>query len=427
MEVCIPVLETIRADVAVIGGGTAGCFAALAAARAGANTVLVEKSGILGGTMTLCGVDFPGLFHAWGKQIIAGLGWESIERAKSLGGATFPSFAYDRETYRPSQHWKQQVRLDRTIYAKVLDVMCEEACIRTMLHTMFIHASQTDDGVEILLGCKEGVRRVLARCAVDATGDANLVAKLGYAVESSDRLQPATLQNKLSGYDPETVDYEALKDFVKEAIARDILPPGITEKKIVHWVKIQKIDNHIPCPHDAWESAGKSRVEAEARRHLVLTVQALREFPGLRSLFIQSAASECGIHETNRIVGEYTVTADDYVSGKRFDDAICYAFYPIDLHVQSGIDQVFLKEGVVPTIPYRALIPKGSRHVLAAGRILSSDTMANSALRVQAPCMATGQAAGCAAAIAAKLSCSVQEVTHERLCTELEAQGVILP
>src|SRR5690606_13053190 len=98
-----------------------------------------------------------------------------------------------------------------------------------------------------------------------------------------------------------------------------------------------------------------------------------------------------------RIQGEYLVTVDDYTSGKTFPDGVCYAFYPIDLHDKEGVKPTPLQPGVVPSVPLRALIPKGSRHLLVAGRSISSDRLANSALRVQATCMAMGQAAGLAA------------------------------
>lgn len=122
------------------------------------------------------------------------------------------------------------------------------------------------------------------------------------------------------------------------------------------------------------------------------------------------------------------ITADDYINGVCFDDAVCYAFYPIDLHIPPyNVKQVFFKENVCATVPYRALIPKGSQHLLVAGRIVSSDTDANSALRVQAPCMAEGQAAGCAAAIAAKQNIPVSKVDYEQLVRELKRQGAIVP
>jgi hypothetical protein len=121
------------------------------------------------------------------------------------------------------------------------------------------------------------------------------------------------------------------------------------------------------------------------------------------------------VRETVRIVGEYTVTAEEYVRAEKYEDAICNAFYPVDLHVEHGIEQVFLADGLVPSVPYRALIPKGSKRLLVAGRCISSDTYANSALRVQAPCMAMGQAAGVAAAMSDDFASLDIKLLQERL------------
>ena len=111
---------------------------------------------------------------------------------------------------------------------------------------------------------------------------------------------------------------------------------------------------------------------------------------------------EVGFRESCRIEGETVITIDDYTSGRVFDDAVCYAFYPVDLHSRSGVTPRPLARGTVPTVPLRALVPKGSRNIMAAGRCVSSDRLANSGLRVQASCMAMGQAAGATAALAVR-------------------------
>ena len=168
-------------------------------------------------------------------------------------------------------------------------------------------------------------------------------------------------------------------------------------------------------------------MEQAARKDAFRVAQFLRSFPGCEEFRIEEFSLECGVRETNRILGEVTVTAEDYISGRVFPDAVCNAFYPIDLHQPPyGIKQVFFEEGKHATVPYGALIPKGARHLLAAGRILSSDTDANSALRVQAVCMATGQAAGCAAALCAKAGIGVKELSLDALRGELLRQGAIL-
>ena len=136
---------------------------------------------------------------------------------------------------------------------------------------------------------------------------------------------------------------------------------------------------------------------------------------------------EAAFRESYRILGEGVVTHEDYVTGRVFEDAVCYAFYPIDLHTRRGVDPKPLREGIVPTVPLRALVPKDSRNLMAAGRSVSSDRLANSALRVQATCMAMGQAAGAAAALAASRRTTPLQVPFDELRQVLEQNGAIVP
>jgi hypothetical protein len=136
---------------------------------------------------------------------------------------------------------------------------------------------------------------------------------------------------------------------------------------------------------------------------------------------------ETGFRESYRIQGETLITVSDYRSGKKFEDAICHAFYPVDLHTKKGVKPEPLKPGIVPTIPIRALIPKGSKNIMVAGRCVSSDRLANSGLRVQASCMAMGQAAGAAAAISAKAGSTPLEIPLKEIHDLLRQHGAIIP
>ena len=136
---------------------------------------------------------------------------------------------------------------------------------------------------------------------------------------------------------------------------------------------------------------------------------------------------EAAFRETYRIVGEKMVTIEDYTSGRRFEDAVCNAFYPVDLHTKTGVRPKPLKPGIVPTIPLGALIPKGSRNLIIAGRSVCSDRLANSGLRVQACCMAMGQAAGATAALAAKRKTTPLEVPLTEIHKLIREHGAIVP
>ncbi len=363
------------------------------------------------------------MFFAWGKQVIGGFVWEAIKRTERLGGCVIPPISYDNK-----QHWLEQVRLNSFVYAHVLDEMCAELGVSLRLHSMLAAAKETEDGVELLIAEKGGLCKIFAKKVIDATGDANLCEMLEYPCVESERLQPATLAVKLDGYDRDGVDIDGLATYLQEKLERGYLPEWTVPATVARGVFRGELRYHVHMPDGAHHSLGKSELERVARREAFVIVEALRGFEGLKGLYVSLFANECGVRETKRIVGEHTVTAEDYITGKRFEDAVCYAFYPIDLHVPPyGVKQQYFEEGLCGTVPYRALIPKGSKHLLAAGRIISSDTDANSALRVQAPCMAMGQAAGCAAALSARLDVGVADIPYETLRGTLLSQNVIVP
>ena len=409
-------------DVLVVGGGAAGDFAAAAAAKTGARTLLLEKNGVLGGTITAAGVNFPGLFHAWGRRIIGGPCWEAIVRTAELGGAALPSVQA-----RPVHHYDEQISVNPFIYSYVLDETLERAGAAVRLHTVLGALRQTPDGVAALLAGREGTACVQAKTVVDATGDASAAAMLGFPRDKSVEVQPATLIHDLAGYDPDALDPELLQAYAEKQMAEGRLTPmDFPGQSLLHCLKSRRLFLHLAAP-DADSTAGRTRLEQQARKRLLRIVCCLREFPGLEKLTVSYCAPECGVRETGRIVGEKTVRAEEYIRGVVYDDAVCYSFYPIDRHVPEGIHQVFLQPGVVPTIPYGALIPQGSRRLLAAGRCISGDADAASAYRVQASCMAIGQAAGAAAALAAERNCAVGQVPYAALCARLMQLGAIVP
>jgi hypothetical protein len=136
---------------------------------------------------------------------------------------------------------------------------------------------------------------------------------------------------------------------------------------------------------------------------------------------------ETAIRETYRIDGLCCITVEDYLSGRVFDDALSYSFYPIDLHVEHGVEPEHLRDSVVATVPLRALIPKGSRNIIVAGRCISSDRLANSALRVQASCMGMGQAAGAVAAIAVRHNTTPENIPLLEVKELLRSNNAIVP
>jgi hypothetical protein len=414
-------------DIVVAGGGTAGAIAAIQAGRLGMRTLLVEKNGMPGGTTTVAAVNFPGLFHAWGRQLIAGIGWELVQRAVDLSGTSLPDFSSI-----PDRHWQHQVRVNRALYSALLCEEFQSSGTNVLFHAMPATVEEDEDGFRLTLCTKTGLETIRARTLIDATGDATLTGMAGYPLVEYETRQPGTLTLTLTGYDFEALDKNALWKAFRQALDAGELHERdrtFVRNNIVHFLNA-KGDN---CTHitgiDGHTSAGRSTAEIETRVSLLRIYRFLRRQPGLEHVQIDFMAPECGIRESVTIRGEATITHDDYVTGRLWDDAVCYSFYPIDLHhtAGGGIDTRPLKPGTFPTVPRGALVPVGSRRLLAAGRCLSSDREANSALRVQATCMACGQAAAVIAAQAIHQNTPVMAVDMAAVKDTLRAHNAIVP
>ena len=414
-------------DVVVMGAGPAGGIAAIQAARLGARTLLVEKTGMPGGTTTSAAINLPGLFHAWGKQIIAGIGWDIVTRSVREAGGTLPDFTDYR---RP--HYLLQVRVSAAVYAALLDEAIVESGATPLLHTMLAEVRRGDERWRLTLCGKEGLHDVTAHVLVDCTGDANAAHLAGYERVRGEELQPGTLGARFSGYDAASLDYEHLNLAYDKAIADGSLRPGdLGRHRAPMRGFLRKYgDNSIHVTGiDGSTSAGRTHAELRGRQGLLRIFRFLRAQPGLENFTIDYVAAECGIRETYTIRGQQSITVDDYTSGRVWDDALCNSFYPIDVHRSDGdgVDIRPLHEGTVPTIPRGAMLPAGSTNFIAAGRCVSGDREANSAYRVQASCMAMGQAAGVMAAQSATTGITPADLPIERIREVLRAHGAIVP
>ena len=415
-------MRTKTYDVVVVGGGTAGVVAAVQAGRAGARTLLVEKHGMLGGAMTVGGINYPASFFAEGRPIIAGIGWELVRRTLEETGQALPD----------PKNTPCHILIDAVIFAALADEAVLQAGVEPLFHALPASASLTDKGWKLQLCTKTGLRSVRTRVLVDATGDANVVRLAGFETLGADIVQPATLSFGCSGYDPNTLDYEALKAAADAAVAAgEILRTDVSWREDGPRTLLMNRghnSNHIRAPN-AETSEGRTLVEIEGRRSLLRLYRFLRRQPGLEGFRFDWVCPETAVRETVRIRGKTIITVSDYESGRQFPDAVCYAYYPIDEHLNDGrgINARPLRPGVLPTIPRSALLPEGSRYLIAAGRCVSSDREANSALRVEAPCMAMGQAAGAIATLSAKTGLDPEEVPMEDLRVLLRTHGAIVP
>lgn len=415
--------KSMETDVLVIGGGTAGVIAAIQAARAGCSTLLLENGSQLGGTISTGGVSFPGLFHAWGKQIIRGIGWELVSDTVALDDGILPDFSLP--TGR--RHWKHQIRINGCLFALLAEEKCLQAGVRLRYY---------ETPVEILLrrnrwevetvgkGCRV---KIVCRQLIDCTGNAAACILAGLPVLREEETQPGTLMFRLGGYDVDSLDFPAMEKRYDEELKKGKL--SREEFRNVEGLLRSAGNNfqHI-AGADSTTSETHTRANIRGRTSLMNMLRFLRELPGCEKIRLLQMQPETGVRETYRIDGEYRISREDYVSGRIFDDSIAYSFYPIDLHDRLGVDPKHLPEGTVATIPLRALIPRKSRNLLVAGRAVSSDRLANSALRVQASCMAMGQAAGAAAALACRLHTSPLKVPMQDLRRLiLEHDGILPP
>lgn len=373
-----------QADVMVVGGGTAGTIAAIQAARTGAKTLLIERGSQLGGTATTGGVSFPGLFDAWGKQIIAGIGWELVKQAVELDNGTLPDFSRI-----PPHHWENQVQVNPFVYVLLAEEACLKAGVTIAYYESPLSVKNAADGW-IVESVGPGTRRLVqSRQIIDCTGGAGVVGMLGLPRFREDETQPGSLLYKLGG---------------------------------AYSVGRQQLEGLYVHDADSSTSITLTKANMDGRTSLLTK---LREQKGNARLIHMQP--ETAHRESYRIQGNTVISVDDYTSGRVFNDAVCYAFYPVDLHTRSGLRLDPLANGKVPTVPLSALVPTGSRNIIVAGRCVSSDRLANSGLRVQASCMAMGQAAGVAAALAAKMNTTPLEVPLEDIRKTLLKHGAIVP
>ena len=414
----------LETDILVVGGGTAGAIAAIQAGRAGKRVILIECQSQLGGTTTTAGVAFPGIFFAWGKQIISGIGWEAVQDAVALNGDTLPDFSIPHGR----EHWRHQVRLNASIYTILLEQKCLEAGVQIRYYETPTRLEF--DGSDWLIETSgKGIHtQIKSKQVIDCSGNAIAAQLAGFTVLKEAESQPGTLMFTLDGYDFDSLDLNHIKAAYEEAIQKGELVRAEFRGNIIGLLK-NKGDNiqHI-AGADSTTSESHTLTNIKGRTSLLKHLEFLRRQPGCENTRIVAMCTEAGVRETYRIEGHYQVSHEDYVTGRNYPDAVSYSYYPIDLHIiEHGVTPKHLSEGVVAKVPLRALIPKGSTNFLVAGRCLSSDRLANSALRVQASCMGMGQAAAAAAALAIDQNCSPEAVDFESLATLIQNHGGLVP
>jgi hypothetical protein len=425
----VPVLW--RGDVLVVGGGSAGCAAATAAARTGARTLLVEATGYLGGTGAAVLDTFYG-FYAPGRsdRVAGGIGWELCERLFARGQAFERPNTYGAGTgvtYEP-----EALKL-------VWDELTEQAGVATLLHAGVSRVVMDGDRItEVVAETKAGSVRLAATVIVDASGDAEVAWRAGAALERPDgqqRVQPLTATFRLGNVDLAATPTAELHRLMREAAASGAFALPRTEgsahrtvlPRVVHTNMTRVSDVN---PLDPWEL---SAAEREGRRQVHEYVRFLKaRVPGYAESYLLGVSSRIGVRESRRLLGRYVLTRDDVLSARRFADQIAQCGAPIEDHA-AGSSTIWQYVGgdAEPTgmtygVPFRSLLPQNIAGLVVAGRCLSATHDAHASVRSMAQCMAMGQAAGTAAAIAASSGRLPAAVDIADLRGALEDGGALL-
>ena len=424
------VSSTLRCDILVLGGGSAGAAAAWSASAPGISVVLAEKAGRLGGTATnglvstLCGC-----YSSLGeRRKISGGARDALARElKALGGL---DEGVNRDTHRSDI-------CDPELLACALDRMVLRR--GTELHLSTLVTGASFDGERLLsvetVNTESGTRVViLPKIAVDATGKALLApfAPSGAVLSpEGGKLQAGTMVFRMDSVDGKTaraVSKDQIASLMAEARAKGditqergngvltVLPGGTAAIVNANWVKA---DPSVPLDVTAGLTGGRDKVLENARF--------FRKYvPGFERAVLSCIAPALGVREASRTECAYTLTEEDIMEGRLFADAVCVGSWPMEYHDWERNRLVYRWSGKDYTIPYRSLLPRGMDNVLAAGRNISVTSGAYASSRVMGQCLATGHAAGTAARLALRSGSLLRDLDRDLLRKTLLDEGAIL-
>jgi hypothetical protein len=443
-------------EVLVVGSGPAGIGAAIAAARSGAKTMIIERYGFVGGNLTMAMVNPMFTFHdIHGRQVIQGIAGEFanrlVQQGSSFGHVT--DLTFDNPGMMPYDPEGTKV---------LLFGMLEEVGVELLLHTLVVGVQQEERKIKaVIIESKSGRQAICPKYIIDCSADADVVARAGGAFvkgrESDGIMQPVTLYFRIGGVDNEIlrqwmkdnrnllkdsptdkeidsqklIAFLGMNDMVKKAMETGELDPNVAPRILMYQLPLPgqfSVNSTRLQGIDGTNVRDLTRAEIALRKQAQQVHKFLKKYVGgFENSIIIDTGVQAGIRETRRIVGEYIMTEEDVLNGAAFPDGISCGTFAIDVHPPNGEQQIFTGSGkVVYEIPYRCTIPKEIDNVLVAGRCISATHLAIGSTRVMATCMGIGQGVGTAVAIACKNNSNVREVDFKYLRETLIKQGQYL-
>ncbi len=434
----IPVLA--ETDVLVVGGGPAGLAAALAAAREGVETMLVERFGFFGGNLSQAMVESLVWYRHEETVEAGGIGRELEEYAAEFGG-TYPD---TESTGR---------LIDADMFKCAADRLITEAGVTPLLHCYVVDALVENGEIKgVITESKSGRQAILAKVVIDASGDADVAARAGasFRMEPKDRLMSVTVGFGVSGVDikafrehvrshPSTISDWADKTTGKEdqlfsayfnrvfeqAREDGVIPPDVplegywhalTEAGEATGMNVVRVFNVDPT--DVWDL---TRGEIEGRKQVLWALEALRRYqPGFERAKLRTIGSSIGTRESRKILGRYELTEEDVMNHGKFDDTI--GIFPEFLDAYGLV--LLPTTGRYFQVPYGIMVPRKVNRLLVSGRAVAGDRVSHSATRQMMCCAVTGQGAGVAGAVAVKAGTGTADVDIGELQKRLEDQGV---
>jgi len=447
--------QNLTYDVVIIGGGPAGTVAAIASARCGAKTLLVEQNGYLGGMLTMAGTGPQMTFHAGSTQVVQGIAEEIVARLVKEGFS--PGHMEDFVGYASSV-----TPFDAEGMKLILETMVKEAGADLLYHTVYTGCEWEGRKIrKVHLYGKQGFFDVSASVFIDASADADLATHAGigsvYGREEDHLAQPMTMNIKVSN-----VNRDKMIEYIKNnsgdmletiPFERLQLIPRSGMQGAYSVIRMAKEKGEFPIDRDmvlcfetnnpgeyilnmsriikksALDSFDLTEAEIEGRKQAHAIVAFMRNYiPGFEHAVIVTTGPHIGIRESRKINGAYRLTASDLLENKMFEDAIAMGGYPIDIHSPDGgtMEHHYLKKGSWYSIPYRCLYTNELDNLLVAGRCISATHEACAAVRVTPILMAISEGAGTAAAIAAKQGIGVAAIDVAQLQNLLKDHGAFL-